>query len=132
MVVCRNTHNCCSMRKCCGSRLLVVATRVIPDRERSLPDQCARQLFARTLHVNGRTAAEALAGRFRAIRESELARLDKKLRDLTEDDRQLVEAIAAQVTEAIARVPQRALCVGVSQQAVDVLIRVFELTPAAP
>jgi glutamyl-tRNA reductase len=80
--------------------------------------------------MNGPTTAEALAGRFRAIRESELARLKKKLRDLTEDDRKSVEAIAAQVTDAIAQVPQRALQVGVSQQAVDVLIRVFELTSA--
>ena len=81
--------------------------------------------------MNGPTAAEALAGRFRAIRESELARLDKKLRDLTEDDRESIKAIAAQVTEAIAQVAHRALHAGVSQQAVDVLIRVFELTPAA-
>jgi hypothetical protein len=82
------------------------------------------------LRMNGPTAAEALAGRFRAIRESEIARLQRKLHDLTEADRTSVEAIAAQVTDAIAQVPQRALQAGVSQQAVDVLIRVFELTSA--
>ena len=81
--------------------------------------------------MNGPTAANALVSRFRAIRESELARLEKKLRDLSEDDRRSVEAIAAQVTDAIAQVPQRALHVGVPQQAVDALIRVFELTSAA-
>ena len=81
--------------------------------------------------MDGRNAAEALVGRFHAIRESELARLEKKLRNLTEDDRKSVEAITAHVTEAIVQIPQRALHAGAPQQVVDVLVRLFNLSPAA-
>jgi glutamyl-tRNA reductase len=78
--------------------------------------------------MDGRNAARALAGRFHSIRESDLARLQKKLRDLTEDERTCVEAITEHVTEAIADIPQRALHAGASQEAVDVLVRLFNLT----
>jgi glutamyl-tRNA reductase len=81
--------------------------------------------------MNGRHAGKALVSRFRAIRESELTRLEKKLRGLTDEDRKSVEAITAHVVEAIAQVPQHALHLGASQEAVDALVHLFNLTPVA-
>ena len=77
--------------------------------------------------MSGRTATEVLRNRFDTIRESELARLSKKLNQLAPDHRQTVEAIAADVINAFARIPERALLEDESQDDVDALARLFSL-----
>lgn len=71
--------------------------------------------------------SRALRARFETIRQAELARLDKKLRGLTEGDRQSVEAITAEVIHAITCVPERAIDDDTPPHALEALIRLFEL-----
>lgn len=77
--------------------------------------------------MSGGMVSQALRDRFEAIRQSEVERLEKKLRGLSDDDRRLVEAITAEVVEAIAGVPARALAVEDSEPAVQALVRLFAL-----
>jgi glutamyl-tRNA reductase len=69
----------------------------------------------------------ALQDRFESIRQAEVERLDKKLRGLSDDDRRLVEAITADVVQAIAGVPGRALNGEVPEPALQALVRLFAL-----
>jgi glutamyl-tRNA reductase len=71
--------------------------------------------------------SRALHARFESIRESELARLEKKLRGLTADDRRAVEAITAEVIHAIVRVPQQAIEHDTPPHALEALIELFGL-----
>lgn len=77
--------------------------------------------------MSGRTVSRALRQRFEAIRRSELARLDKKLRSLTDDDRRSVEAITADIIHAIACVPDLALASDVPPPSLEALVRLFAL-----
>jgi len=77
--------------------------------------------------MSGPTVSRALTARFDSIRQNELARLDKKLRGLTAEDRRSVEAITAEVIHAIARVPERAIDADASQDALEALVRLFAL-----
>lgn len=77
--------------------------------------------------MSGLTVGEALRERFESIRRAELQRLNKKLRGLTDDQRESVEAITADITRAIAGVAERGLSVHGSQPAVDALVRLFRL-----
>lgn len=77
--------------------------------------------------MSGPTATDRLRTRFEAIRESELARLSKKLNGLDPDQRLYVEAIAADVVRAIALVPERALLAGACQDDIDALAHLFAL-----
>ena len=77
--------------------------------------------------MSGRTASDLLRQRFDAIRESELARLSKKLNGLAPDERLHVEAIAADVVRAIALVPEPILAADASQAQIDALARLFAL-----
>ena len=77
--------------------------------------------------MSGRMVSRALRARFEMIRRSELARLDKKLRGLTEGDRQSVEAITAEVIHAITRVPEHAIDDNTPPHALEALIHLFEL-----
>lgn len=69
----------------------------------------------------------ALRARFETIRQSELVRLDKKLRGLTDDERRSVEAITAEVIHAIACVPERAIDDDTPPRALEALIELFGL-----
>ena len=77
--------------------------------------------------MSGTTVSRALQYRFDAIRQAEIERLEKKLRGLTEDERQSVEAITADVIHAIARVPHRALNDDISTPTLEALVHLFEL-----
>ena len=77
--------------------------------------------------MSGLTAGEALRERFESIRRAELQRLNKKLRGLTDDQRESVEAITADITRAIAGVAERGLSEHGAQPAVDALVRLFRL-----
>lgn len=77
--------------------------------------------------MSGLSVGQALRERFESIRRAELQRLNKKLRGLTDDQRQSVEAITADITRAIAGVAERGLSVHGSQPAVDALVRLFRL-----
>jgi len=77
--------------------------------------------------MSGRFVSRALWNRFEAIRQSEVERLEKKLRNLNRDDRQVVEAITADVVRAIAGVPARALAGEVPEPALLAVIRLFAL-----
>lgn len=59
--------------------------------------------------MSGETAARALRMRFDQIRRTELERLRKKLVGLSPAQRAEVEAITAQVVQAIAAAPASAL-----------------------
>ncbi len=78
--------------------------------------------------MSGSAVTRALHDRFECIRVRELFRLDKRLRGLTEADRQSVDGITAEVVRALARAPEAAL-VGddAPPAAVDALVRLFAL-----
>jgi glutamyl-tRNA reductase len=71
--------------------------------------------------------SRALRARFETIRQSELARLEKKLRGLTEHQRASVEAITAEVIQAITRVPERAIDDNTPTPALEALVQLFAL-----
>jgi len=78
--------------------------------------------------MSGSALTRALHDRFESIRVREMLRLDKKLRGLTEADRQSVDGITAEVIRALARAPEAALVKGEpSPSAVDALVRLFAL-----
>lgn len=77
--------------------------------------------------MSGQALSKALRHRFEAIRRAELERLDKKLRGLTPEDRDHVDAITAAVIQAIAGVPDRALERPVEQDHLDLVAELFAL-----
>jgi len=72
--------------------------------------------------------SRALRARFETIRQTELVRLDKKLRGLTDDERRSVEAITAEVILAIACVPERTIDDTTPPSALDALGELFGLS----
>ena len=77
--------------------------------------------------MSGTTVSLALRDRFESIRRAELDRLgSKKLRGLTDDQRESVDAITADITRAIVSMVERGLYGG-SQPAVDAVVRLFAL-----
>jgi hypothetical protein len=77
--------------------------------------------------MSGMTVSQALRDRFESIRQTEIGRLDKKLRGLSDVDRLSLEAITTEIVLAIASVPERALTDDVPQPALEALIRLFAL-----
>ncbi len=77
--------------------------------------------------MSGVVVSQALRERFESIRQSEVERLEKKLRGLSDDQRRVVEAITAEVVQAIAGVPARALADEASEPALQALVRLFAL-----
>ena len=77
--------------------------------------------------MSGPAVGEALRERFESIRRAELQRLNRKLRGLTDDQRQSVDAITADITRAIVDVAERGLLVHDSQPAADALVCLFGL-----
>lgn len=73
-------------------------------------------------------AASALGDRFESIRRAEIARLRKKLAVLSAADRAEVEAITAQVVQAIAAVPSRALAGDESPVLVRAVVELFHVS----
>lgn len=77
--------------------------------------------------MSGPTVSLAMRDRFESIRRAELERLGrKKLRGLTADQRESVDAITAEITRAILSMAERGLS-HASQPAVDAVVRLFEL-----
>ena len=77
--------------------------------------------------MSGPAVGEALRERFESIRRAELERLAKKLRGLSDDQRQSIDAITADITRAIVSVAERGLSAHGSQPAADALVRLFRL-----
>ena len=77
--------------------------------------------------MSGSTVSRALHLRFDRIRRAELERLDKKLRGLSEADRESIEAITADIVRAIACVPEQALVVDAPHVTLDAVVRLFDL-----
>ena len=77
--------------------------------------------------MSGATASQALHERFDAIRRAELDRLKKKLAGLTEEERRSVHEITADVVQALARGPQRALAGDAPSETVNTVVRLFAL-----
>ncbi|MGE5242726.1 MAG: hypothetical protein ACM3SQ_00675 [Betaproteobacteria bacterium] len=77
--------------------------------------------------MSGSKVSEALQNRFEAIRRAELDRLKKKLGGLSDEDRESVEAITADVIRAIASVPARALADGTKHPELEAVVRIFAL-----
>lgn len=77
--------------------------------------------------MSGPRVSQALQERFETIRRSELERLKKKLSGLTDEDRRHVDAITADIIQAIARVPARALHDDAQAPTLEALIRLFAL-----
>jgi glutamyl-tRNA reductase len=77
--------------------------------------------------MSGTTVGRALRNRFETIRQAEVERLNKKLRGLTEADRQSAEAIIADIVEAIASVPERTLSDNTPPAALQALVHLFDL-----
>ena len=78
--------------------------------------------------MSGTCVSRALHDRFESIRRSEVDRLSrKKLRGLTDSERQLVDTVTADIVRAIACIPERALGREAPQPAVDALVQLFGL-----
>ena len=77
--------------------------------------------------MSGTTVSQALRDRFESIRQTEIGRLNKKLRGLSDVDRLSLEAITTEIVLAIASVPERALTDDAPQPALEALIRLFAL-----
>ncbi len=81
--------------------------------------------------MSGPSVSQALQERFDAIRRAELDRLKKKLGNLTDAERRSVEAITADIINAIARVPARVLSERTEVPQLDAVVRLFALKPDA-
>ena len=77
--------------------------------------------------MSGATASRALHDRFETIRRAELERLKKKLGGLTEQDRQFVHQITADVVQALARGPEEALAKNAPSITIEAVVRLFAL-----
>lgn len=77
--------------------------------------------------MSGATASQALHDRFETIRRAELDRLKKKLGGLTEEDRQFVHQITADVVRALARGPEQALAGNAPSATIEAVVRLFAL-----
>ena len=77
--------------------------------------------------MSGGVISQALRDRFESIRLSEVERLEKKLRGLSDDERRVVEAITAEVVQAIAGVPARAPADETAEPALEAVVRLFAL-----
>jgi hypothetical protein len=75
--------------------------------------------------MSGIVVGRALRHRFESIRRNEIERLQKKMRGLSDDQRQSVEDITADVIRAIARDAERAHAL--PEPALDALVRLFAL-----
>jgi glutamyl-tRNA reductase len=78
----------------------------------------------------GSVVTDALRNRFETIRQHEIKRLDKKLRGLSDVDRQSLEAITAEIVHAIVSVPARALAADPPEPTLEALVRLFGLDAA--
>jgi glutamyl-tRNA reductase len=78
--------------------------------------------------MSGTAVGRALRNRFESIRQTEIERLDKKLRGLSDAERRSAEAIIGQVVQAIARVPEQALSENTPAPALQALVHLFDLT----
>lgn len=77
--------------------------------------------------MSGPTVSQALHDRFDAIRRAELERLKKKMGGFTEEDRQFVHQITADVVHALARGPKRALAENAPSITIEAVVRLFAL-----
>jgi glutamyl-tRNA reductase len=77
--------------------------------------------------MSGTTVGRALRNRFQSIRRSEVERLNRKLRGLTEAERESAEAIIADVVDAIACIPERTLSDRTPTEALEALVHLFDL-----
>jgi len=77
--------------------------------------------------MSGTGVSRALRDRFEVIRRSEIERLQKKMRSLTDDERRLIDAVTADVVHAIARVPERTVKGDAPQTAIDAVFKLFQL-----
>ncbi len=77
--------------------------------------------------MSGPGLSRALHDRFELIRRSEIERLSRKLRGLTADEREVVDAVTADIVRAIARMPERILAGDAPKPAVDALVQLFGL-----
>ena len=77
--------------------------------------------------MSGGVVSQALRDRFESIRQSEIERLEKKLRGLSADDRRIVESITAEVVQAIAGLPAQVLAEEVRKPALETVVRLFAL-----
>jgi glutamyl-tRNA reductase len=88
--------------------------------------------FAFHAIMSGSTVSQALRNRFETIRRAEIERLSKKLRSFTDADRRSLEAITADIVQAICRIPERAIADDPAAPALEALVHVFALDPAGP
>jgi Glutamyl-tRNAGlu reductase, dimerisation domain len=91
------------------------------------PAQRGGIAFALTAAMSGTTVRRALRSRFETIRRAEVERLNKKLRGLSEAERQSAEAIIADIVHAIASVPERTLDDDTPPAALHALVHLFDL-----
>jgi glutamyl-tRNA reductase len=77
--------------------------------------------------MSGTTVGHALRKRFDSIRLTEIERLEKKLRGLSDDERRSAEAIIRDVVHAIARVPDHLLNDDTPAPALQALVHLFDL-----
>ena len=77
--------------------------------------------------MSGPVVGEALRSRFESVRRSEINRLEKKLRGMTDGERQCVEAITIEVVRGLSRGAERALAGDIPRPAIEALIRLFAL-----
>src|ERR1700756_3239025 len=92
--------------------------------------QCAPAwALQKTGGMSGVVVSRALSRRFESIRHNEVARLQKKMRGLTDAQRESVEAITIEVIQALARGAERALVNEMPRAELEALVQLFALEP---
>ncbi len=81
--------------------------------------------------MSGTVVSEILRTHAETIHRSELERLRKKLQGLPEADRQLVEAVTADVIRAVVSMPARVLSESPFESDAEAIMRLFALEPGA-
>jgi len=75
---------------------------------------------------------DALRARFDAVRRSEIARLKRKFADLSETERESVEAIVARVVDALVLLPSQTLATETAPpETLHAIVQLFDLRPQA-
>ena len=81
--------------------------------------------------MSGATVGRALQDRFEQIRRAELSRLARKLSGLSDLERQAVEAVVADVVDALARPAAQLADDNGPAHTLEAIVRLFRLEPPA-
>lgn len=78
--------------------------------------------------MSGNGVGRALRRRFDVICRSELGRLDKKFRSLSDADRQCIESVVTEIVATLAGLPESTLAQDPPVESLHAVVRLFDLS----